>query len=443
MTTDRIPATAPSAVSTTPTYAGDLRTGLFMAEFQSGAKVPVSVSRSRAYPGLTSTAPSMVPFYAAIEDLNLRGPVLDAGAGAGEGSRTLFESGREVVAIELDHSAAHFLREYAPGVRVIEADLCTDAPVVGMAAAVVADTLGHVADPEAFLRNVRACLAPDATLLLAEPLAQLTQRLIAPARRAFTKPELSALLARAGFAIDGWLATAGTFVACVARRIEDSALDTLRRASALAEVGKFTEARILLEGARTERHALALEVLLGQGELAMAERAGDTAAKAFFQARELAPQDARALTGLSRIALSIGASDDALRLAMDAVRAEPSSALAAATLAIVGERTEHPEAFNAWRAAVNLAPDDVGIVTGLGRAAAARGEYHYAICAFDRASAYGDEFGPEFHVTLGWLLLADGRRHDAVLEARHAQALSPDDPSARELLAAAATSKIE
>ena len=67
--------------------------------------------------------------------------------------------------------------------------------------------------------------------------------------------------------------------------------------------------------------------------------------------------------------------------------------MAAATLAVVGERLEYPEAFNAWRAAVNLAPDDVGIVTGLGRAAAARGEYHYAICAFDRARAYGDDFG--------------------------------------------------
>jgi Flp pilus assembly protein TadD len=443
MTTDRIPQAAPSAVSTTPTYAGDLRTGLFMAEFQSGAKVPVSVSRSRAYPGLKSSAPSMVPFYAAVEDLNLRGPVLDAGAGAGEGARTLREAGREVVAVELDHSAAHFLREYVPGVRIIEADLCLDAPVKGMAAAVVADTLGHVADPEAFLRNVRACLAPDAPLLIAEPLAQLTQRLSAPARRAFTKPELGAALVRAGFAVDGWLATAGTFVACLARRIEDPALEALRRAGELAEIGQFAAGRKLLEGARTERHALTLEVLLGQAELAMAERAGDIAARAFIQARELAPNDARALTGLSRIAISIGESEDALRLAMDAVRVEPSSALAAATMAIVGERLEHPEAFNAWRAAVNLAPDDVGIVTGLGRAAAARGEYHYAVCAFDRARAYGDEFGPEFHVTLGWLLLADGRRHDAVLEARHAQALSPEDASARELLEAAALPKVD
>ena len=443
MTTDRVPLAAEPATATAPTYSGDLRTGLFMAEFKTGARVPVNVSRARAYPGLASTAPSTLPFYAALEDLNLRGPVLDAGAGSGEGALTLRDAGREVVAVELDRAAAHFLREYVPGLRVVETDLCLDAPVSGMAAAVVADTLGHVADPEAFLRNVRSCLAKDGSLLIAEPLAQLAQRLIAPARRAWTKQELGATLARSGFVVDGWLSSSGTFVACVARRIEDPMFEALEQAGKLAQIGKFGEARRLLEATHTERHALALEVLLAQAELAMAERAGDIAARAFFQARDLEPHDARALTGLSRIALSIGENQDALRLAMEAVRAQPASALAAATLAIVGERLEHPESFNAWRVAVNLAPDDVGIVTGLGRAAAARGEYHYAICAFDRARAYGDEFGPEFHVTLGWLLLADGRRHDAALEARHAQALSPGDASAQELLAAAAVPHVE
>jgi len=443
MSTDRVPAAAFQDRPIRPTYSGDARTGLFMAEFENGARVPVNASRARAYPGLTSTAPSTLPFYTAIESLNLAGPVLDAGAGSGEGARALRQAGRDVVAVEIDHGAAHFAREYTPGIRVVEADLCLTAPVSDMSAAVVADTLGHVADPEAFLRNVRLCLAPGGTLLLAEPLAQLAQRLIAPARRAFTKQELTAMLTRTGFVVDGWLSTSGTFVACVARRVEDSVLEALARAGELANQGAFTEARQLLEATRTERATMTLELLLAQGELAMAEGAGDIAARAFFKARDLDPQDARALTGLSRIALSIGESDDALRLAMDAVRAHPASALATATFAIVGERLEHPETFNAWRAAVNLAPDDVGIVTGLGRAAAALGEYHYAICAFDRARSYGDEFGPEFHVTLGWLLLADGRRQDAVLEARHAQALSPDDQSARELLEAAAVSRVE
>ncbi len=443
MTTDRVPATASHAPLVTPIYSGDTRTGLFMAEFTSGKRVSVNVSRARAYPGLTSTAPSTMPFYAAFEDLNLAGPVLDAGSGSGEGARLLREAGREVVAVDLERSAVDFAREYAPGVQMLEADLCHVAPVSNMAAAIVADTLGHVADPEFFLRNVRACLVEGGTLLVAEPLAQLAQRLIAPARRAFTKQELGAILTRAGFSVEGWLSTSGTFVACVARRIDDPTLEALNQAGTLATLGRFTEARQLLEGARTARTALTLELLLAQGELAMAERAGDVAARAFFQARELEPQDARALTGLSRISLSIGEHANALRLAMDAVRAQPASALAAATLAIVGERLEHPESFNAWRAAVNLAPDDVGIVTGLGRAAAARGEYHYAVCAFDRARAYGDEFGPDFHVTLGWLLLADGRRHDAALEARHAQAISPDDESARELYEAARSPKLE
>jgi SAM-dependent methyltransferase len=443
MATDRVPAADAAIDRAAPRYSGDSRTGVFMAEFENGARVPVNVTRARAYPGLSSTAPSTAPFYASLEDLKLAGRVLDAGAGAGEGTRLMLDAGREVVAVELDHGAAHFIRELAPGALVIEADLCAQVPITDMAAAVVADTLGHAADPEAFLRNVRACLAPGGTLIVAEPMAHLAQRLIAPARRAFTKQELGSMLARTGFLIDGWLSHHGTFVSCVARRIEDPALEALEVAGRLAAESRFREARELLERTRTDRSSLSLEMTLAQAELAMAERAGDVAAKAFFHARDMDANDVRALTGLSRIALMVGERGDALRLATDAVRAQPASALAAATLAVVGERLEYPEAFNAWRAAVNLAPDDVGIVTGLGRAAAARGEYHYAICAFDRARAYGDEFGPEFHVTLGWLLLADGRNHDAALEARHAQALSPEDPNARELFEAASVPKID
>jgi len=443
MATDRVPATPPTTPATTPIYSGDLRSGLLMAEFQAGARVPVNVSRARTYPGLSGSAPSTAPFYSAVQDLSLKGPVLDAGSGSGEGARLLRDAGHDVVAVELDHGAAHFSREFAPGVRVMEADLCLTAPVTGMAGAIVADTLGHVADPEAFLRNVHTCLAPSGRLLVAEPLAQLVQRLIAPARRAFTQRELAAMLTRTGFVVEGWLSTEGTFIACVARRTDDPVLDALDEANRLAAAGSYTEARELLARTRTESRPLALELLLGQAELAMVELAGDVAARAYFQARELEPLDPRALTGLSRIALNIGENEDAWRLAQDAAHAQPASALAAATLAIVGERLERPEAFNAWRAAVNLAPDDVGIVTALGRYAAARGEYHYAICAFDRARAYGDEFGPEFHVTLGWLLLADGRRHDAALEARHAQALAPDDEAARELFVAASASQLD
>src|SRR3954469_22471098 len=123
MTTDRVPATSPEVPTVAPVYSGDLRTGLFMAEFKSGARLSINVSRARAYPGLASTAPSTLPFYAAIEDMNLSGPVLDAGAGSGEGARTLLEAGRQVVAVELERSAAEFAREYAPGLRLIEADL--------------------------------------------------------------------------------------------------------------------------------------------------------------------------------------------------------------------------------------------------------------------------------------------------------------------------------
>ena len=74
---------------------------------------------------------------------------------------------------------------------------------------------------------------------------------MAPARRAFTKQELAAVLTRSGFAVEGWLCEGGTFVACVARRIEDPMLEGLERAGALASAGQFTEARLLLESLRT------------------------------------------------------------------------------------------------------------------------------------------------------------------------------------------------
>jgi SAM-dependent methyltransferase len=438
MSTERVSSShvSPAPVAP-PSYSGDLRTGLFVAEFGSGARVPVAASRARAYPGLPGTAPCTLPFYRAVETLSAEGLVLDAGCGSGAGARQLLELGREVVAVDIDVSALAFAREYAAGARVLETDLRQPLPIADAALAVVADTLAHTLDPDGLLRSVRASLQPGGTLMIAEAAAYPSQRLIAPARRAFTQRELGAALARAGFAVDGWLCTGGTFVACVARRIEDEAVDALANASLLAQRGRYNEARCLLESQRTERAVLALELVLARAELALAERAGDVAAEAFFKAQELDALDARALAGLSRIALSVGAGEDALRLARDAARAEPASALAVATLALVAEALEYPEAFSAWRVAVNLAPDDVGIVTGLGRAAAARGEYHYAVCAFDRARAYGDEFGPEFHVALGWLLLADGRRHDAALEARHAQALAPEDAAARELFEAA------
>ena len=139
-------------------------TGLFVAEFGSGARVPVSVSRTRAYPGLSSTAPSTLPFYGALDELRSTGPVLDAGCGAGEGARALLEAGKEVIGLDIDHTAIDFLREYTPGVRALQADLCAGPPLTGVGAAIVADTLGHVGDPDAFLRSLRGQSADYRTL---------------------------------------------------------------------------------------------------------------------------------------------------------------------------------------------------------------------------------------------------------------------------------------
>jgi Flp pilus assembly protein TadD len=56
--------------------------------------------------------------------------------------------------------------------------------------------------------------------------------------------------------------------------------------------------------------------------------------------------------------------------------------------------------------------------------------------AFERLRKYGDPVGAMFSVTLGWLLLADGRVADAALEARLAAALAPTESAVAELFGA-------
>ena len=98
----------------------------------------------------------------------------------------------------------------------------------------------------------------------------------------------------------------------------------------------------------------------------------------------------------------------------------------------------YPDALNAWRIAVNLAPDDLEVATGLARASAARQNYGFAIHVFERLRGYDTALGLQFHVTLAWLLLADGRKNDAAVEARYAAAIAPDDAAVSELVAAIA-----
>jgi tetratricopeptide (TPR) repeat protein len=176
--------------------------------------------------------------------------------------------------------------------------------------------------------------------------------------------------------------------------------------------------------------------LLGEADVALAANDGDGAARCYFEANELDTGDGRALAGLSRVALATGEIDDSLRLSLESLNREPTEATAHALMALAAEQLSHPDAFNAWRIAANLAPNDLEVATGLARASAERQNFAFAIQVFERLRHYETTLGVEFHVTLGWLLLADGRRNDASVEARYATAIAPDDAAVTELVQA-------
>jgi tetratricopeptide (TPR) repeat protein len=260
---------------------------------------------------------------------------------------------------------------------------------------------------------------------------------MAPARRAFSQPALVALLLRSGFDLEEVLCNGANFVALVARRSADPSLDGLVEGFHQAGRGNFASARAEFARAlSSDRDDIKLEARLGEAEAAFALNDGDGAVRSYFEANKLGAEDGRALSGLARITLATGELSDALGLAADALKRDPTDGSANAAMALAAEQLEHPDAFNAWRIAANLAPDDPDVATGLARVSAARQNYSFAIHALERLRTYGTPLSVNFHVTLGWLLLADGRRNDARVEARYATAISPLHHSITELLQA-------
>jgi len=421
-----------------PSYEVGKRDAELIARFASGERVPVVKSRARAYPNLPSSAPSTLAFYEAFIELVSGKHVVDAGTGAGAGARILCRHFAQVSGLDNDARALEFARKYAPHAHFLQADLCHGSPLDQADAALMVDVLGHVVRPTAALRTLRACLLPGGKLLVAEPKAHASQRLTTPARRAFSKAALGQLLLRSGFEVEELVCGGATFIALVARRSEDPLVDALVEAFQHAERGQLDAARAEFARAeRSPRPEVLLEVRLGQAEIAFASNDGDGAARHFFEANELGLQDGRGLGGLARIALATNQLEDARSLATDALRFDPTDAEATTTLALAVEQLTQAEALHAWRLAGNLAPDDAEVATGLARVSAQQQNYAFAIQVFERLRSYETPLSLEFHVTLGWLLLADGRRNDAKVEVRYASALSPDHPAVLELSEAA------
>jgi len=437
-------ASAPSEASKSkharePSYEFGRREAEVVARFPSGKRVPVVRGRERVYPGLRSVAPSTLPFYQSFAPM-LRGKhALDAGSGCGVGTRVLCEYAPHVTALDSDARALDFAREYVPNAEFLQADLGHGSPVDRADCAFLIDVLGHLARPEAALRGLRACLPSGSQLFVAEPKAHASQRLLAPARAAFTQASLTRLLLRSGFELEEIAAPGANFVSLVALRSADPAVDALVEGFQQAQRRQFSAARADFARARQSSRAdVQLESLLGEAEVAFAANDGDGAARCYFEANRLSDSDGRALCGLARVALASGEVNDALRLAVDALQRDPIDGSAHTVMAVAAEQLSPPDAWNSWRIAVNLAPDDLEVATGLARSSAARQNYAFAIHVFERLRGYDTALGIQFHVTLAWLLLADSRKNDAAVEARYAAALAPDDPAVVELMAAIA-----
>ena len=422
-----------SQASHEPSYELGRREAEIVARFPSGKRVAVTRGRARAYPGLRSSAPSTLAFYQTFAPLMRAKHVLDAGSGSGLGTLLLCDHALHVTALDNNARALEFGREYAGNAEFVQTDLCHGSSVDRADAAFVIDVLGHLARPERALRGLRACLTVGSQLFVAEPKAHGSQRLLAPACRAFSQVALSNLLLRSGFDVESAPAIGANFVALLATRSGDPALEALVEGFHQAGRGQFRAARDEFARARqSSRDDVKLEALLGEAEAAFAANDGDNAVRCYFEANAL-DATGRALAGLARVALATGDLADALKLSVDALERDPTEAIAHAMMAIAAEQLAHPDAFNAWRVAVNLAPDDLEVATGLARASAARQNYAFAIQVFERLRGYSSALGIEFHVTLGWLLLADGRKSDAQVEARYANALVPEHAAVAEL----------
>lgn len=431
--TSRVPKPPPGV----PVYVPGQKTGEIWAHFASGVSVKAYRNRARSYPGLRSEAPPTQAFYAALTKLGAGTHVIDVGAGSGSGAQLLSESFDQVTAIESDAHAVAFAREVAPLARWVQTDAGRPYSAAPADFAIVADVLGHVTHPQTVLACLRPSLRETATVLVAEPAAYVNQRLRFPVRRAFSPRALRSVLTCAGYQVTSTLCETGTFSACLARPLSDTATDALVHGTELVRRGDSAGAlEAFARAALSADTGVRAEAELARGLLHLERGQGDAAARALFLARELEPGDARPLAALSRIALLTGSAPDALKLALEAARLDPTEFDAACAVAIAAETLQHPDAFAAWRMAHALSPDDANVATELARSAAARSDYAFGITALERLRQYRERLDPALHLTLAWLLLAEGRTRDAALEARLVSALTPNDPAVAELWAA-------
>ncbi|MBM4363435.1 MAG: hypothetical protein FJ104_12195, partial [Deltaproteobacteria bacterium] len=326
-------------------------------------------------------------------------------------------------------------RELGADVELRVLEIGTETKLETVDAAFVVDVLGLARDPIGLLDSVRRALPKNGPLLVAEARAHPAQRLIAPARRAFSPLGLDALLTRTGFELRQRDDASLGLSSRSAVPTEDPSHLALAAAS-LAAGASPVAALAELERARgSASPAVRLEAMLLSSELHEQVGDGDESAARALDAAALAPADGRALARLARLTLASGEQGDALSLSLRASELSPTEPEVAVALAMVASSLDHPDAVPAWRIAQRLAPDDLGVATALARTAADRGDPLLGIHTFERLRAYGDPLPADFYVVTALLLRAAGRGADARLELDVARRLDPGNPAVNDLCA--------
>ena len=355
-------------------YDATAETDRFVATLGDQHRLPVTRSRARGYPGLDSPAPATGPVYRIAQRvLKGRRAIVDVGCGSAAGSQSLVAPGVGVIGVDPSEEAIAFAHAYAPGILCVLGSVDQLEETDRFSGAVIVDVLGLVADPVKILIATRRRLDPEALVMIAEARASLDQRLIVPARHAYTSETLESLLVRGGFVAEAGPASPSEFIVLNARPTADlRASDAL----ALADSPGVDPARAIeqvsLALATVEDPCAARELLLAFGQLHLGQGDLDSAAGTFVGALRLAPRSARGLTGLGTVAERVGRPGEALRLYEKATQNDPLAPEGWRALGALRATTGAKEgAITALRNAAILAPAEAHVVEAFIHAAGA------------------------------------------------------------------------
>jgi tetratricopeptide (TPR) repeat protein len=261
--------------------------------------------------------------------------------------------------LDSDGRAVAFAREYVPEVEVIHADAETYNVQSNGCVGVVVDVLGLVADPVKLLRGIASHVNHLDSIFLVEPEANREQKLIAPARCAFSPQMLMAILVRAGFVVDQIDRLSCGMYCVAAHPARDPASDRLKEAEQAYLLHQSQMLIELCQSIRTSSNsAIRAEAALLEARLRFDLDQRGRAIALLSDARALIPHDARPIAGLARLALVTGNHDQAMCLAEQAASIDAAEFSVLCTLALVYANEQHGRSMLAWRAASVLVPDD-------------------------------------------------------------------------------------